>query len=402
MSITPITGVNVSTINDLFSAMSSQQSQMTVMAKTDLSQGTDLYAAGNYGAAVTDIKGAIGLDPSAADAPQAYSVLAQTYTAQGDLSDAIKAYKTSLTISPGNDSTYISLGNIYYSQDDYSDAEKAYKAAVSISPTSSADLYSLGEAYLATGDTQNAQKTFQQVINMEPTQYGGYYALGQTYSKEGDQQNAIKCFEQVNSLDSTFYNVYVDLGSAYADLGQTNMAQNCLNILNTSSPKLAPVLSAYMAKVSKPKITADYSTTGFLSTLGPGTQVEELSPTLSSPNASTVMNMVFVFDKSMDANSVQNVANWTIGKSTQTTPGGAYDWGLSNPPTDTPVSPVPLNVVYLPDTDSAMVSFLITQNAGDNGTIDPSHINFQFNGTDTYGNAMDPKANEYNGVSQIV
>jgi len=402
MSITPATGVNATTINNLFSALSSNQSEISALAQGAMSQGAALYSKGNYAAAESAFRTSIALDPSADNAPQAYDLLATAYIANNDTQDAIKAYQTSLTISPNDDNAYEKLGNIYYSQKDYSDAEKDYKAAVQISPTSSADLYALGEVDLATGDTQDAEKTFQHVINMDPSQYGGYYALGQTYSKEGDQQDAINAFEKVVSLNPTFTDVHVDLGEAYADLGDTNDAQNQVTYLNDYAPNLAPVLTAYMTKVEQPSIDSTYSTTGFSTFLGPGTPVSELDPALTSPNATTVMNMVFVFNKSMDANSVQNPANWTISKSTATTPGGAYNWGLPAPQTDVPISPTPLSVVYDSNSDTATVSFLIIQNAGANGTIDPSHVTFQFNGTDADGNAMNPKAYEYNGVSMIV
>ncbi len=405
ISSTSIIGISsATTINDLFSALSAsnQQSQMTTVAKAAMSQGATFYSNGNYSTAEKDFKMAIALDPSLSDAPQAYNLLANTYIAQGNTNEAIKAYQSSLAISPDDDNAYIQLGNIYYSQKDFSDAEKDYQAAVKISPTSSADLYSLGEVYLATGDTQDAEKTFKHVINMEPTQYGGYYALGQTYSKEGDQQDAINAFEKVISLNPGFKDVHVDLGEAYAALGDTHDAQDQENYLNANAPNLAPVLTADMTKVEKPQITEAYSSDGFLSSLGPNTPIDELNSTLMSPNATAVMNMVFVFNKPMDANSVQNPTNWTINKSTAATPGGAYDWGLPTPQTDVAISPTPLDVVYDSTTDTATVSFLINQNASANGTIDPSHIDFQFNGTDAYGNAMDSSADEYNGISFIV
>ena len=36
------------------------------------------------------------------------------------------------------------------------------------------------------------------------------------------------------------------------------------------------------------------------------------------------------------------------------------------------------------------------------GTIDPSHIAFKFKGEDKFGNAMDPKADEFTGFSRVV
>jgi hypothetical protein len=45
------------------------------------------------------------------------------------------------------------------------------------------------------------------------------------------------------------------------------------------------------------------------------------------------------------------------------------------------------------------VLFSVSQNSTADGTIDPSHIKFSFNGKDATGMTMDPKANEYTGFS---
>jgi hypothetical protein len=111
--------------------------------------------------------------------------------------------------------------------------------------------------------------------------------------------------------------------------------------------------------------------------------------------------MVFLFTKEMDAASVQNPYNWSITKAAYGSAGGAYNWGSPTPPTDVAISPVPVSVVFLPSSLSATVSFLVDQNTGADGTIDPSHIKFKFSGTDVYGNIMDTSADEYSGISMI-
>jgi hypothetical protein len=66
------------------------------------------------------------------------------------------------------------------------------------------------------------------------------------------------------------------------------------------------------------------------------------------------------------------------------------------------LSPIPVSVAYDQDLQTADVTFRVTQNASGNGTVDPSHIVFRFHGLDAYGNAMDPTADEYSGISIIV
>ena len=397
--------MSVSSVNPaveaMFSALSSRQTQMRAMAQNALSQGATLYTNGNYDAAAQQFKRAIALDPSSGNATQAYDLLATVYIQQDKTDDAIKAYKSSISMVPQDDNAHTKLGNIYFSQANYADAEKEYKSAVNINPTSSTNLYSLGQVYLFTDRYQDAENAFQKVIKMDPTQYGGYYALGQTYSKEGRAEDAIAQFEKVTNLKKDFYNVYIDLGSAYADLGQTDKAQEQLDILNDKAPDLSTHLSTYIDKVTKPKILGAYNTSGFTNSLGPGTEVSLLDPSLASSNASQVFNMVFVFSKEMDTSSVQKSYNWSISKAPSSSPGGGYNWGESLPSTEAQISPIPMSVVYLPDSLTATISFLIDQNADANATMDPSHLVFRFNGTDAYGNAMDPAADEFSGISLI-
>jgi tetratricopeptide (TPR) repeat protein len=388
--------------DNLFSAMYPQQSQLSGLSQAALSHGADLFTNKDYDGAIREFKRAIALDPSPDNAVQAYNLIATTYIQQNKQDEAIKAYKTSLSVSPSNDETHIKLGNIYFSQNQFNDAEKEYRAAVRISPTSSIDIYSLGQVYLATNRFSEAETLFNQIIGMAPTQYSGYYALGQTYSKEGQTDAAIKEFEKVISLKHDFNNVYVDLGSAYADLGNMDKAQEQLKVLNSAAPDLASVLDKYIAKVSKPQFMSAYNTSGFVDTLGPHTPLTSLDASLATPNASKEFNMVFIFTKAMDASTVQNLTNWSISKAPSGAAGGAYNWGLPVPSTEASISPVPLSVVYLPDSLSATVSFMVNQNAAGNGTIDPEHLMFTFFGKDAYGNAMDKSADSYSGISRMV
>jgi hypothetical protein len=103
----------------------------------------------------------------------------------------------------------------------------------------------------------------------------------------------------------------------------------------------------------------------------------------------------------MDLDSIQNPLNWGIRKATGTNAGGAYNWGMPSPETDVVVPALPASVAYDPETFSADVTFSITQNSEENGTIDPSHLMFRFYGIDAYGKAMDSTADEYSGMSAI-
>jgi hypothetical protein len=174
-----------------------------------------------------------------------------------------------------------------------------------------------------------------------------------------------------------------------------------LKILNANAPDQASLLTAYIDKVTKPRLLKVYGTGGFSPFYGPNTPVSTLDDSLATPNATKVFQVVFSFSKFMDSSSVSNPNNWSISKAVAGEQGGAYNWGQPKSSKDVQIAPTPTNIFFDPGTQSATVSFQITQNAAGNGTIDPSHIDFKFKGTDAYGNAMDASADQYNGISLI-
>jgi hypothetical protein len=111
--------------------------------------------------------------------------------------------------------------------------------------------------------------------------------------------------------------------------------------------------------------------------------------------------MVFQFDKAMDRESVENLTNWKIGRSTSSQPGQIYNYGFKIPTTEIQVNPLPNNVYYDSETYQATVTFTIQQNSTADGTIDPTHIEFKFSGKDAFGQNMDPDFDQYIGFSGV-
>ncbi|HUL30202.1 MAG TPA: tetratricopeptide repeat protein, partial [Thermodesulfobacteriota bacterium] len=328
--------------------------------------------------------------------------LAQSLLNLNRTGDAVKAYKQAIKLDPTNDSYHVSLGNIYFGLGQYDNAASEYNQAVKIDPTSSVDWYSLGQAYLQTGNYSGAEQAFKKTNELSPRE--ATLALGQTYHKMGRYQEAIKELESAIADHHDPENVgyaYLELGAVYADQKQYDQAQEQVSALSSVDQSLATQLSSYIDQVKNPQIVAAYST-GFITTEGPGTQVSDIDPSLSEPGASKDFTMHFIFSKEMDASTVASPASWGITKAGWSNSGGAYNWGLPIAPTEVNVSPIPVSVVYNQDSLTADVTFQIVQNASGDGTLDPSHLVFDFHGQDVYGNAMDPAADEYSGISMIV
>jgi tetratricopeptide (TPR) repeat protein len=236
---------------------------------------------------------------------------------------------------------------------------------------------------------------------MEPDSPYGDYGLGLTYSKYGKYEKAIDNFEAAIRKDDKFHDAYAEIGYTYADMGEMKEAREMVDFLEGKDEYLAKTLSLYMNKVEPPRILFKWGTSTFQSSLSINTPVSSLDSYLGNAGAGKSMTMRFQFNKDMDRNSIENPFNWSISRSESAGAGEAYNFGLPIPSTEITLPPFPDYVLYDSKTKSATVAFTVSQNEIADGTIDPSHIVFKFNGEDAEGIEMDPDHDEFSGFSGV-
>jgi tetratricopeptide (TPR) repeat protein len=385
---------------DIFSATIQQTAQLESLANGALSKGIDLYMRQDYNGAIREFRRSIGLAPNSSYSTDASSYMANAYLKLGDTDGAIKAYEDALKRSPDRDDIAISLGNVYFAQEKFDEAANAYEKAVKIWP-SSGNHYALGQAYSNAGRYSEADREFNTVLRLEPDKPDAYYGLGLNFSKQGRPEDAILQFKAAIRIDPKFYDGYAELGYAYADLGNMDEAQRLVDSLEPVASDLADTLSRYMYKVDPPKFMFAYANEGFNYHMPWKTPLSSLDGYLAAPNAEKTFKMVFQFDKEMDRESVENVLNWHVGRSTQSGPGEAYNYGRPIADTEVTLPPIPSSVYYDEKNLTATVYFTIRQNAAGDGTIDPGHIEFKFSGKDANGYKMNPKYDQFTAFSGI-
>ena len=390
----------ISSPDNLFAANVQQTAQLESLANGALSKGIDLYMRQDYEGAIKEFRRSVGLAPNSSYSTDATTYMANAYLAIGDTNGAVKAYEDTLKRSPNRDDIYISLGNIHFAEDQYDEAVKAYEKAVKIWPSSD-NHYALGQAYLNAGQHTEADREFNTVLRMDPDKPNGNYGLGLNFSKQGRYEDAILQFKQAIRIDPKFYDGYAELGYAYADLGEMDEAQRVADTLEHVAPDLVDTLSRYMYKVDPPKLMFAYATSGFNYNMPWKTPLSALDGYLATPDAEKTFTMTFQFDKEMDRESVENMLNWRIGRSTQSGPGQAYNFGRPTPDTEVTLPPFPKHVYYDQDKLTATVYFTVRQNAAGDGTLDPAHLEFKFSGEDAYGHKMDPKFDQFMGFSGV-
>jgi Flp pilus assembly protein TadD len=391
--------LNVDFTQQLFASMNQQSSQLESLANNALQSGIDRYMAKDYEGAVKEFKRSIGLAQNSSYAPDAADYMANAYIQLGDTEGALKAYQTAIQLNPYRDDMQGKLGNLYYAEGRYQEAESAYMKAVRINPTGD-NYYALGQAYLTMDQYSQAETQFNEIIRLEPDSPIGNFGLGQALNMQERHEDAILQFEQAIAIQEDFYDAYAEIGYAYADLGEMDKAQEMVDFLGDADEAvLADALSRYMYRVDPPKLMFAYSASSLPYQAGINTPLYFLDTYLNNADASKTFTMVFQFDKEMDRESVENIANWQIGRAVGNGPGHAYNYGLPIPETEVTLSPLPQNVYYDSESLTATVYFKIQQNASADGTIDPSHIEFKFTGKDIFGLSMNAKFDQFTGFS---
>jgi len=385
----------------LFSATIPGFEQYESLAAGALGRGIDAYTAKDYTTAIREFRRAIALSPYSENARSAFEYMATAQAQSGKTADAITTYKQAVKVFATDDILNLKLGNLYFSKGRYAEALEQYSAAVRKSPTTTDNVYSLGQGYLALGRYREAESQFKKVIQLSPQDSAGYYALGQTYRMDGRYDDALQPLDHALKLNKNFAYVHFERGMIFAERQEIEKAEAELAIVKKDASELMPELQAKILEKTAPRIIAAYSATVNLAAK-PGTLVSSLDPSLTQPLAQKYFTINFIFDKEMDASSVQNTANWSISRSSSFKTGGLYNWGGKIPATEVSIAPMPVSVTYRPDMATATVTFAITQNTSGTGTIDLSHILFKFKGVDVNGNAMDASRDEYSGFSKVV
>lgn len=377
-----------------------QQYQLESLSNRALSKGIDLYTKKDYESAANEFQRAINLSPNSDYSVDATKYLAQSYLKLEEPEKAIEAYRNTLKRKHDRDDLQLELGNVLYAENRFEEAVQAYRSAVNIDP-SSKNQFSLAQGLMKTGKYEAARKTFNNVIRMEPHSAHGYLGLGQTYAKEGDYQRALELFERAVDKQSDYYEAYIEMGYAYADMGEIDKAQEMVEFLEGKDDDLSLLLNGYINKVEPPKMVLAWGTSTFRYTKSLQTPLSVMDSYFETANASQSMNVKILFNKEMDRNSVENPLNWNISRAQGSGPMQTYNFGESIPDTEISLEPIPNFVLYDEESKTATVSFTVQQNSTADGTIDPSHIVFKFNGEDTEGIRIDAEHDEFSGFSGV-
>jgi len=383
----------------LFDALLSQQNGMETLSNQFLQTGIDKYLNKEYEEAAKSFKAAVSLSPYSAYNVESSQYLVQTYLKLEETDKAIETYQAAIQRNPDNDTLRVSLGQLFYSEARYEESTEQYRGAVQINP-SATNRYSYGEALLKVGNYSEAEYQFNQVKRLDPKSYAGDYGLGKMYAQDERYDKAIEHFERALNLQPDFYDALAEIGYTYADMGEIEKAREVAEDLEKVDEDLSLLVGNYIDEKEPPQIAFAFATSSFPYSSPKDFQVSAIDAYLENAGAEASVTMEFLFTKEMDPRSVENRFNWNISRALSANIAETYNYGDEIPSTEITLEPYPDYVIYDKDTQTATIGFTIRQNETADGTIDPSHIVFKFDGEDVYGVSMDPEADEFSGFSR--
>ncbi len=385
--------------DNLFSAVGNQWAGMETLANQALSSGIDKYQKKDYKGAAQDFKRAFGLSPYSDFAYEATKYGSMSYQALGETEKAIAVYRQAIKVNATDDRLQLDIGNLFFSHERYGEAIEAYETAVRLYDDST-NRFSLGQAYLKTGRYSDAENQFQKIIKRGGLESrNGYYGLGQAFRAQKKYDAAIAQFERAISKDRDFYSAYTEMGYTYADAGNMDKARQIQNDLERKDAAAGAALESHILKTTRPKLVFAFADSSFQYFMKPKSPLSALDDYLANAGASKTLAIKFQFNKGMDRQSVENIFNWTISRSSESAPGARYNYGLPVESTEVRLATYPIDVYYDEENLTATVRFNISQNDNADGTIDPSHMVFTFKGHDIDGNTMNPDGDQFMGFS---
>lgn len=382
----------------VFAYAANQAAQYQSLSLPALNRGATQLAASNYDAAITEFKRAIAYDPSSADA---FLYLGKAYAGLGQNDQAIASYQKAVQVAPAYADARTTLGYALLGERRNAEAEVQFKAVAKQNPADAGATAGLGYFYLSTGRTNEAETQFNRAINLAPNDPAAHYSLGLVYNAQKRYDEAISQFDTALQLRPNYVLARTDLARAYFANGDADAAYNQVNELSALGTNEADsAASTLRNEFFTPKIVfADTTKSTFKPLLGPGTDLTTLDPAFATPGVTRTFTMSFQFNQNMDLNSVEDIYNWSISKSTGGS-GGVYNFGNNlHPEKEAKAMPFPVAVRYDPQTMRAVVTFAITQNATGNAVFDPSHLAFRFHGVAADGTPMDPAGDQYDGAA---
>ena len=170
------------------------------------------FDAGEFKAAVIELKNALQADPDNADARL---LIGEAYLKLGDGPSAVRAFEKAQELKVPKEKWLIPLGRAYLLQNDTKSLLEKITPGDDLSGPLLAQVYGLrGMVYLGQGDPGKAQENFDAALNVDPDASEALLGLAMLEVQEKDFKKSIDYADRVLAKDSKNLNAWILLAEA--------------------------------------------------------------------------------------------------------------------------------------------------------------------------------------------
>jgi tetratricopeptide (TPR) repeat protein len=139
--------------------------------------------------------------------------------------DPLTLYKRTMQYAPDSARSYLSLAEVYSVQGKVEEAIALLEKVLSINPNHAYCYNNLGVQYQKAGRISEAMDAYQQALILDPNYFGTYVNLGNFYQDIGLNEDAVSCYQKALTLNPHAVQAYHNLGVAYQALGKNEEAR---------------------------------------------------------------------------------------------------------------------------------------------------------------------------------
>ena len=180
-------------------------------AATYLSEANQLLEEGNLEEAIAAYRNAIELDPKSY---LSQHKLGEALVQQGKLDAAAAGYRKAIELNPDFCWSYHYLGEVLTKQGKLEEAIISYRRATELNPEFSWSYHHLGDVLVRQQQWSEAAAVFGKAIELDPQHFGSYCGLGQSLIELGQLDEAIAAYRQACGLNPDVDWIHHSLGNA--------------------------------------------------------------------------------------------------------------------------------------------------------------------------------------------
>jgi Tfp pilus assembly protein PilF len=149
------------------------------------------------------------------------------------------------SLTPKDDSTYVTLGWFYTNQGKLMDAEQSFKKAIELNLKNKDAYEGLGWLYRGQWRLLEVEQSFKKAEELNSNNGDIYNVLGQIYKEQGKITEAEQLFKKAIELNSTGGQAYIGLGQIYKEQGKITEAEQVFKKAIEFNPNNTDIYNAF-------------------------------------------------------------------------------------------------------------------------------------------------------------